>query len=71
MYYLNKSHEFLKKFVCLKEHTDCLFNHHIEGWALFSLTGKTFCHQIRDLYFESHLLDQMIEKNHHGTCIIS
>ena len=71
MYCLNKSHEFLKKFVCLKEQADCLFNHHTEGSALFSLTGKTFCHQIRDFCFESRLLDLMIEKNHYGTCIIS
>ena len=60
-----------KKKLCLKEQADCLFYHHTEGWALFSLTGKTFCHQIRDLCFESRLLDLMIENNHHGTSIIS
>ena len=61
----------IKNVIWLKEHADCLFNHHIEGWTLFSLTDKSFCHQIRDLCFESRLLDLMMETNHHGTSIIS
>ena len=60
-----------KNVIWLKEHANCHFNHHIEGWALFCLIGKIFCHQIRDLCFESRLLDLMIENNHHGTSIIS